>query len=89
MIEDSISRSMLQSAIGSVITLYMLGILACWVGPWLELDLRRGRWRFVHLATHPLVSWLRRVLPSLGPVDLAPAAALMLVWILRIVLVNY
>ena len=67
----------------AVATLYMMGILLRWVGPWLEVNLDYGRLRWVGAAVDPLVRWLRRALPPLGPVDYAPIAALLLVWVTR------
>lgn len=67
----------------SVLTLYMLLILIRWIGPWLGLDPKSGRLRWISRITDPLIDQMRRVLPSLGPFDFGPMAALVLVWLVR------
>jgi len=87
--EEAIERVVLRSIVGNGITLYMLAILLCWTAPWLELDLRHGRLRFVGRLCEPVLERLRKVLPVLGPMDWAPPVALMVLWIIRILLVQY
>jgi YggT family protein len=72
----------------SVLSLYMLLILLRWIGPRLELDLHRGRLRWICSLTDPLIRFFRRVLPSLGPIDFGPLAALLSVWLVRSVIVS-
>ncbi len=74
-------------AVYSIITLYMMLVLVRWLGGYLELDLY-GRLKWVRQITDPLLGLLRRVLPPMGPVDLSPLAALMLLWLLRVVIVR-
>lgn len=68
----------------SALTLYMMLILLRWFGPWLTLDVERGRLGWISRVTDPLITRLRRVLPHMGPVDFGPIAALVLVWFVRI-----
>ena len=77
---------MIPRAIYAVLTLYMLLILARWLGPAMGLEVEFGRWRWVSKLTDPLINRLRRVLPSMGPIDFGPLAALLLVWIVRVLL---
>lgn len=70
-------------AVYSLATLYMLLLLLRWIGAWLELDLMSPRLRWIPALTDPLIGWVRRRLPALGPFDFAPVAALLGVWILR------
>lgn len=83
----------LERLVGSALTLYMLVILARWVGPWLEIDLHRGAWRWVPRLADPLVDRVRlglaRLVGPTGPVDLSPVAALMLVWFARMLYPGY
>lgn len=67
----------------SLTTLYMLLILLRWVGAWIELDLHNPRLRWIPVLTDPLIGWVRRILPAMGPFDFAPLAALLGVWLLR------
>jgi len=77
---------MLFRGVWSGLTLYMLVILVRWAAPFLELDLRSRRLRWISRATDPLFDWLRgllRLVGSLGPMDFTPLAALFLVWLVR------
>jgi YggT family protein len=64
-------------------TLYMILILLRWFGGWLELDTEFGRYRWISRLTDPLLKRLRRLLPSMGPIDFSPLAALVLAWFAR------
>lgn len=66
-----------------VFTLYMLALLLRWMGPFISLDLEQGRLRWLPRITDPLVSRIRKTLPSLGPVDFSPMVAVLLIWFLR------
>ncbi|HEO70111.1 MAG TPA: YggT family protein [Candidatus Hydrogenedentes bacterium] len=74
---------MVIRATGGAFSFYMLLILLRWLGPWIEFDIDSPRWRWIARATDPLINWLRRILPPLGPMDFGPVAALLLVWIVR------
>jgi len=83
-----IVRFWLQMA-ASGLTLYMMAILLRWLAPWLELDLQ-GPWlRWIPRITDPLVNLMRRVLPPMGPMDWGPIAAVVSVWVVRLVLAGY
>ena len=69
-------------------TLYMMLILIRWIGPAIGLDMTGGRMAWVSKLTDPLITRLRKVLPSMGPADFAPVASLLLVWLLRELSVN-
>jgi YggT family protein len=80
---------MARSAVGIALTLYMLAIIARWAGPWLELNTATWWMRIVARITDPLILLMRRLLPPMGPVDWGPIAALVAVWFVRILLVQY
>jgi uncharacterized protein YggT (Ycf19 family) len=61
----------------------MLALLLRWAAPMLDLDFRSPRLRWIAFLTDPLLEGLRRVMPALGPVDLAPLAGVFLVFVLR------
>lgn len=67
----------------AALTLYMMVILLYWVAPWLQLELTDSRWRWVARLAEPLVTVIRKRMPYMGPSDLGPLAALVLVWIVR------
>lgn len=83
------ASSIPAALVGSLLTLYMMAILLRWVGPWLEIDMDQRRWQFLPKLVDPLVNLMRRSLPQMGPMDWGPIAAVMAVWIVRIVLVQY
>ena len=74
---------LLIRASGSVFTFYMLLILVRWTAPWIEFDLHAPRWTWIPRLTDPLLNRLRRLLPSMGPMDFGPLAALFVVWLAR------
>jgi YggT family protein len=80
---------LLHKLVGAVLTLYMLAILLRWLGPWIDLDLHRGPARWIPKITDPLVGFIRKHLPPLGPMDWAPLAAVVLLWIVRLFVVQY
>lgn len=79
------SGLVLNNLLYTLFTLYMLAILVCWAAPWLSFELRWGPLRYLHKITDPAFRFFRRVLPDLGPFDFAPLAALVSVFILRLV----
>ncbi len=78
-----------RSLIGSALTLYMLAILVRWLAPYIELDLHTPRLRWIPRITDPLINLMRRLLPPTGPMDWGPIAAVVSLWIVRLVLVQY
>ncbi len=80
----------LRTLVGSALTLYMMVILLRWTAPWLELDLRSARLKWIPQVTDPLLHWIRGILPPMGGTfDWAPAAALLGLWVVRIVFAQY
>ncbi|MBI4559164.1 MAG: YggT family protein [Candidatus Hydrogenedentes bacterium] len=73
-------------ALYSLFTLYMIAILLRWLGPWIELDFDSRRLRWIAEITDPLVNRIRRLLPSMGPMDFGPLAAIFAVWVVRQIL---
>jgi len=73
----------LVRATGRLLTVYMLLILLRWLGPFLQFDLDSPRWRWIPRLTDPLINRMRQLLPSMGPMDFGPIAALCLVWFAR------
>lgn len=69
--------------VSTAFTLYMMLIIARWVAPALQLDTQSPWFRWVCRLTDPLINALRRVLPPVGSFDLAPIAALFVVWVAR------
>jgi uncharacterized protein YggT (Ycf19 family) len=74
---------MMTRLVWGLFTLYMLMILLRYTGSWLGLDLHGGYLRVIPRVTDPLFGWIRRTLPSLGPMDYAPLLALFAVWLAR------
>jgi len=70
------------------LTLYMMAILLRWLGPWLELEFTGPVLGLLPKATDPLVDFMKRVLPNMGPMDFSPVAAVMCVYIVRLILVR-
>jgi YggT family protein len=79
-------QAVLISALYSALTLYMMAILLRAAAPWLEIDLHGGLLRWLPRITDPLLKLARRILPDMGPVDWSPIAAVVFIWIVRIVM---
>jgi len=78
----------LTRVIYSGMTLYMLAILVRWAGPTLGIDTASGLGGACRKATQPLIEFMERVLPPMGPINLSPLAALVAVWFVRVLSVN-
>ena len=72
----------------ALLTLYMLMILLRWFGSYISIDVETGRLSWIPRLTDPLIARIRRILPSMGPVDFGPIAALVIVWFVREVTVG-
>ncbi len=72
----------------SVGTMYMMLILLRTIGPALGMNAAGGRLAWIAKLTDPLITRVRKILPSMGPADFAPIASLLLVWLLRELCVN-
>ncbi len=75
--------SVVIRAVASAFTLYLILILVRWLSPWLELDLRLGKLKWVPTLTDPLIDRVRRLLPFMGPADFAPVVTVLVVWLAR------
>lgn len=72
-----------------IFTLYMLGILAVWLGPFIDFDLRQQKWSlWIVKIVDPPIQIIRKNLPYIGPFNWAPVIALLIVWLLRKILVG-
>ena len=69
--------------LNAILTIYMMLILFRWLAPWLQLDTFDRRIRWAWRFTDPLINVMRRILPSMGPVDFGPIAALFIVFVVR------
>ena len=83
------AADLVSAVIELLLTLYMVAILVRWLGPWLELSTRSRCMRLMAWLTDPLVNLMRRLLPPMGPFDWGPVAALVAVWLVRLLLVQY
>ena len=83
-----ITTSVIPSIIYCGLTLYMMLILLRWLGPWLELEFQGYPLGVVPRITDPLIDLMRRALPPMGPMDFSPMAAVMGVFILRLIIVR-
>lgn len=70
------------------LTLYMMALLLRWLGPWLELEFHGPFLGLLPRATDPLIKLMKRLLPPMGPFDWSPLAAVMSVFILRLLIVK-
>ena len=67
----------------STATIYMLLILLRWLASFLQWDMGSPLGRLIARITDPLMRFVRRTLPVMGPFDFAPLASIFLVWIVR------
>lgn len=72
----------------SVCTLYMVALMLRWASPYLELETGRGYLGWLPKITDPAFRSVRKLLPHLGPMDLAPIATVLLVWLVRTILLK-
>lgn len=83
-----ISGPLAFSIIYCGLTLYMMALLLRWLGPWLELEFSGPLLGVLPRITDPLFQWMKRILPPMGPMDWSPLAAVMSVFILRLIIVK-
>jgi uncharacterized protein YggT (Ycf19 family) len=74
---------MAPRAVYSIMTLYMMAILLRWLGAWLSLEVEAGPLRWIALISDPLIKRMRQILPPMGPVDFAPLASVLALWLIR------
>ncbi|MCX8065096.1 MAG: YggT family protein [Candidatus Hydrogenedentes bacterium] len=79
----------LQEVLYGLFTLYMVAIIAVWLGPFIDFNPRERRWGiYICRIVDPFLLILRKNLPYIGPFDWAPIVALLIVWLLRRVIVG-
>lgn len=83
-----ITAAFIASCIYCVLTLYMMALLLRWLGPWLELEFHGPFMRLIPVVCDPFIKFTKRLLPPMGPMDFSPLAAVMGVFILRLILVQ-
>ena len=73
------------------VTVYTLVIFAYVITSWLRLPysiwLNRIQ-RFLYDVTEPYLRLFRRILPAMGPLDLSPMVAVIVLWVVEQVLVR-
>jgi YggT family protein len=89
LLADAITSA--QSFVQVFATVYTLIIFAYILTSWVRMPyspwLNRIQ-RFLHDVTEPYLRLFRRVLPSMGPLDLSPWIAVIVLWLLAEVLIN-
>lgn len=82
------AQQLLTSLVFSGLTLYMMALLIRWLAPRLELEFH-GFLAIIPPLCDPLISLMKRVLPPMGPMDWSPVAAVVCVYIVRLVVVGF
>jgi YggT family protein len=72
--------------LGYLLTALQIAIIARALFSWIDPVGRTPVGAFLHRITDPLLSPIRRVMPSTGFVDLSPIIALLLIQVIRVVL---
>lgn len=84
---ESVRRTAPITAIGyiiyGVLSIYLILIFARVIFSWGRVSYRNRLMRFLYNATEPLIGPLRRSLPTLGPFDISPLVASMIVLLFR------
>ena len=81
------AQLVLQSLIFSALTLYMIALMLRWLGPFIQLEFG-GVWSVIPRVSDPLIGLAKRALPDMGPVDWSPVAAVVGIYIVRLILVQ-
>ncbi len=84
----AVTREIIRVSLYSAITLYMMAILLRWTAPFLSLDLYQGYLRAIPVITDPLLKLIRRTLPPMGFTDWSPVAAVLILYVVRVLLVQ-
>ena len=87
-VEISILREVIRVFLYSLITLYMMVILLRWTSPFLSIDMYKWWYRWIPPVTDPLLNLIRRTLPPMGFADWTPVAALLILWVVRVLIVQ-
>jgi YggT family protein len=77
---------LLSRTIGLVFSLYSLAIILRAFLPWFGVGYYHPVLRFCVRVTEPLLAPLRRVVPSVGGLDLTPMVALLALWLVEMAL---
>ena len=89
LLSDAISE--VESFIGVFVLLYTLLILAYILTSWIRLPyspwLNRIQ-RFLYDVCEPYIRLFRRILPPLGPLDLSPMVAVLVLYVIRFILLS-
>jgi len=72
----------------SACTLYMVLVLIRWASPVLQIELEVGRLAWIKKVTDPAINSMRKVFPTIGPLDLSPVAVLFALWFARTLLLR-
>ena len=84
---ESVRRAALITAIGYIIygllSIYLILIFARVIFMWGRVSYKNRIMRFLYNATEPLLGPLRRTLPPLGPFDISPLVASLIVILFR------
>jgi YggT family protein len=85
------TRSSIASFVNVFITVYILLILVYVLSSWIRLPynpwLNRIQ-RFLYDVCEPYLRLFRRVLPPLGPIDLSPVVAIIVLYVIQSVVVR-
>jgi YggT family protein len=83
---QSVQHGAVITAVGHVISgllsIYLILIIARVIFSWAQLSYRNRVMRFLIDTTEPLLGPLRRRLPPLGPFDISPIVAMVIIWFL-------
>ncbi|MBI2422399.1 MAG: YggT family protein [Candidatus Hydrogenedentes bacterium] len=85
----TLAQLLYMSVGSSLLTLYMMALLLRWLAPYLEVNLAYGHLKLVSRATDPPIELIRKFLPPMGMMDFAAPAAVLAVWIVRMVLFRH
>ena len=84
---DSTQRGRVMAALGFILygllSIYFLLILMRVIFSWGQLSYRNRVMRFLYDTTEPLLGPLRRMLPTLGWIDISPFVAFLLIWLFQ------
>lgn len=70
------------------LTIYKYILIAAVLVTWVNPDPYNPLVSFLYRVTEPLLTRIRRWMPALGPVDLSPLVAFLLIYVVQIVLLN-
>ena len=76
----------IYSVLDIILQIYSFMIIASALITWVQPDPRNRIVVFLHRATEPLLNPIRRVVPTIGGVDISPLVALLMVYAAGIIL---